>query len=165
MAPEVPSGGLLAELTPFERTFVLKQRSMEVISGFLFPFQGSVSMTAFLLPGDAGLKVTERDGFVGGAVNVGSKLGPLMIFVRSLLIKEIQKVEMKDSETGMVKVVLQDLMLVAMSAEFVVRLWRPGCGGRRTRIWVGWGGGGPFAPWRRLRSIPIHSGAAFTKCA
>ena len=43
-----PSGGLLAELTPFERTFVLKQRSMEVISGFLFPFQGSAWLQSYL---------------------------------------------------------------------------------------------------------------------
>ena len=47
-APEPPSGGLLAELTPFERTFVLKQRSMEVISGFLFPFQGSAWLQSYL---------------------------------------------------------------------------------------------------------------------
>ena len=33
------SSGLLSELTPTERSLVLKHRAIETLSGFVFPFQ------------------------------------------------------------------------------------------------------------------------------
>ena len=31
--------GLMEQLTPFERRFVMKQRAMEILSSFAFPFR------------------------------------------------------------------------------------------------------------------------------
>ena len=37
--------GLMEQLTPFERRFVLKQRAMEVLASFAFPFRERFSIT------------------------------------------------------------------------------------------------------------------------
>ena len=42
------SSGLLSELTPTERSLVLKHRAIETLSGFVFPFQVRLRTAASL---------------------------------------------------------------------------------------------------------------------
>eukprot|EP01052_Picozoa_sp_SAG31_P034983 SAG31_NODE_4161_length_3522_cov_1.727432_3_plen_190_part_00 len=71
-APRRSTGSVLGLLTPRERSFVLKQRVIETMSGFVFPFQSSSWNQTYLdlCHGDTGQMAIHY-----GKVAVGNSLG------------------------------------------------------------------------------------------
>jgi hypothetical protein len=49
-SPSPTNTSVLGELTPAERAFALKQRVIESMSAFMFPFQASLSLSADIHP-------------------------------------------------------------------------------------------------------------------